>query len=195
MGFALTAPKTKTLVRQLNGVLTNHDIAQLLSYIDTQRTSDAMVGSKQGAQIKDEVRRSKVFFLPMDTTTQWPYNKIAKVITDVNQQSFNFALESIQNIQYTEYHATNQGTYTDHLDWAVPAVKPRKLSMSIQLTDGHEYEGGDLEIKPTSAKPILASRCKGDALVFPSFLLHGVTPVTVGTRRSLVVWVEGPEWK
>jgi PKHD-type hydroxylase len=32
----------------------------------------------------------------------------------------------------------------------------------------------------------------GNVIVFPSFLLHGVEPVTSGKRRSLVAWMVGP---
>jgi PKHD-type hydroxylase len=31
--------------------------------------------------------------------------------------------------------------------------------------------------------------------LFPSFVLHRVTPVTKGTRYSLVAWVSGPPFK
>jgi PKHD-type hydroxylase len=36
---------------------------------------------------------------------------------------------------------------------------------------------------------------KGMAWFFPSYMLHRVTPVTKGVRRSLVLWVGGPEFK
>ena len=65
----------------------------------------------------------------------------------------------------------------------------------IQLSDDTDYEGGDLQLKMSSQKPYCASRLKGDGLVFPSWILHGVTPVTKGVRKSLVVWAEGPEWR
>jgi PKHD-type hydroxylase len=32
----------------------------------------------------------------------------------------------------------------------------------------------------------------GTAVIFPSHLYHRVTPVTAGTRRSLVAWFVGP---
>jgi len=36
---------------------------------------------------------------------------------------------------------------------------------------------------------------KGRVLAFPSFMIHGVAPVTKGKRESVVVWVEGPKFK
>ena len=34
----------------------------------------------------------------------------------------------------------------------------------------------------------------GSTIAFPSFFLHEVTPVTKGSRYSIVTWVSGPEW-
>ena len=39
------------------------------------------------------------------------------------------------------------------------------------------------------------SRKQGTAIAFPSYVLHGVKPVTTGTRYSLVAWITGPEFK
>jgi PKHD-type hydroxylase len=71
---------------------------------------------------------------------------------------------------------------------------PRKLSMVLQLSDPSEYDGGDLEFYVQS-EPIKAEKKKGIVYVFPSWVLHRVTPVTRGTRRSLVMWIAGPKFK
>jgi PKHD-type hydroxylase len=192
MSFWLSPPRNPVICRQLHNVLGNGEIANILSYTETQEVRDGRLGN---GKVNPDIRRSKILFLPIDEHTKWLYNKIGKLISDVNQSAFNFAIDALQPIQYTEYHASEQGNYSDHLDWAANQVRPRKLSMSIQLTDEKEYVGGDLQLKIKSHDPIVASRTKGDALVFPSFLLHGVTPVTEGVRKSLVVWVDGPEWR
>ena len=72
----------------------------------------------------------------------------------------------------------------------------RKLSITIQLSDSDEYEGGDFvftkDIPSPDAELI---RKKGTIIVFPSFLYHQVMPVTKGTRYSLVGWYEGNDWR
>ena len=74
----------------------------------------------------------------------------------------------------------------------------RKISVTAQLTDPEEYEGGDFEIKNlwgTMELPIDPEvKNKGTILVFPSMLLHRVTPVTKGKRQSLVQWYNGPDF-
>ncbi len=71
---------------------------------------------------------------------------------------------------------------------------PRKLSMVLQLSDPSEYEGGDLELF-TSANPIITKKQKGIIHAFPSYVMHRVTPVTKGVRKTLVVWIAGPRFK
>ena len=43
--------------------------------------------------------------------------------------------------------------------------------------------------------PQRAEKARGALIVFPSFVLHRVVPVTSGIRKSLVVWVAGPEFR
>jgi PKHD-type hydroxylase len=71
---------------------------------------------------------------------------------------------------------------------------PRKLSVVLQLSDPSEYEGGDLEIMNCS-EPTQVKKEKGLVTAFPSFMLHRVTPVTKGIRRTLVVWLTGPRFR
>ena len=72
----------------------------------------------------------------------------------------------------------------------------RKLSVTIQLSDSNDYEGGDFVFDQEYQSPDpKALRKKGTILVFPSPIRHAVKPVTKGTRKSLVAWVEGPKWK
>ena len=72
-----------------------------------------------------------------------------------------------------------------------------KLSVTINLSGDENYEGGNLKfdfgpntqgerfIECTEIRP------KGSIIVFPSFTYHQVTPVTKGTRYSLVMWICG----
>jgi PKHD-type hydroxylase len=71
-----------------------------------------------------------------------------------------------------------------------PRKARRKLSLVCQLSDPSEYEGGELQIN--TGEIFTPEKQKGTVILFPSYLLHRVTPVTKGTRRSLVLWIEGP---
>ena len=67
-----------------------------------------------------------------------------------------------------------------------PPPKVRILSFTVQLSDPAEYEGGELQIGLQNM-----TRTRGSAVVFPSYQLHRVSPVTEGRRASLVGWVMG----
>ena len=67
--------------------------------------------------------------------------------------------------------------------------------MVLMLSDPSDFIGGQLQIKTESDVPIDLEQKKGRAWFFPSYVLHRVTPVVKGTRRSLVLWVGGPEFK
>jgi PKHD-type hydroxylase len=79
--------------------------------------------------------------------------------------------------------------------------KVRKISMTINLTLPSEYEGGNLKFDfgPHSHGDRFHNcteiRPQGSIIVFPSFINHQVTPVTKGTRYSLVLWSNGKPFK
>jgi PKHD-type hydroxylase len=79
--------------------------------------------------------------------------------------------------------------------------KVRKLSMTINLNKPGEYEGGNLKFDygPHSEgeryHECTEIRPQGSIIIFPSFIHHQVTPVTKGTRYSLVLWSVGPPFK
>ena len=79
--------------------------------------------------------------------------------------------------------------------------KVRKLSVTINLNKPGEYEGGNLKFDYGPHTPgeryheCIEIRPQGSIIVFPSFMYHQVTPVTKGTRYSLVLWALGEPFK
>jgi PKHD-type hydroxylase len=108
---------------------------------------------------------------------------------------WNFNITNLfDNLQFTEYTYNPEDKQQSHYDWHMDvgeSASTRKISMSIQLTDEAEYDGGDLEFM-IHRSIIKAPREKGTVIFFPSYLTHRVTKVTRGTRRSLVFWFHGP---
>jgi PKHD-type hydroxylase len=135
------------------------------------------------------IRKSKVKWIYHDDNSFWLYDKIQTMVLEANQV-FQFQLNSIiDSIQYTEYY-DNGGHYGWHMDIGPYPINHRKISITIQLSDPDEYEGGDLELW-TGIGQISAPRSQGCAVLFPSFMQHRITPVTKGVRKSLVLWVGG----
>lgn len=140
-----------------------------------------------------KVRDSHVQFLFPNEITDWLFGRLAGVITAMNEQFFGFDLSGMeQGLQFTRYSAPGEH-YQWHIDRGF-SMATRKLSLTLQLSDPADYEGGDLELQ-FGNEPIKASRDRGAMTFFPSWALHRVTPVTNGVRRSLVCWVSGPPFK
>jgi PKHD-type hydroxylase len=104
----------------------------------------------------------------------------------------------MNEIQFTEYYGAEEGggKYDWHVDifWDNPMPFDRKLSVTIQLSEPSDYEGGQFEFFGMQS-PGEEFRRRGSVLVFPSVFNHRVLPVTAGERLSLVTWVEGPKFR
>ena len=142
------------------------------------------------------IRSSSVKWVPKDKEWGWLYDKMMAMIIEANDNVWNFDLYSVlDDIQYTEYHATNDGHYGWHQDIGPGALSTRKVSITVQLSGSDEYEGGELEYWKGGQDIQKAPRGKGVVFIFPSYMMHRVTPVTKGVRRSFVLWVGGGHYK
>ncbi len=158
-------------------------------------SSDGEVGGEDTLGINEDIRISKVSWIQLEEGTQWIFDRLAQcAITANKEMGWDFDLSGFgDEIQYTEYFGENNGHYSWHGDIG-PNVPHRKLSIVVQLTDPEEYEGGELELSAGSFL-VDAPNKKGSVIIFPSFVLHRVLPLTSGERRSLVSWISGPRFK
>ena len=138
-----------------------------------------------GENPADTVRKSNIRWVPYSDDFNWVYDRLMGYITEANNALWDFNLHTvIDQIQYTEYQG-NGGHYDWHLDIGPNSINHRKASVVVQLSNPDDYIGGDLELHPGNTS-FAVPRKKGAVVVFPSFLLHRVTPLTSGLRRSCV---------
>lgn len=172
-----------------DSVFTN---SELDTIIEIGNSSELVKASTFGSQ-SDKVRNSYVNFLYPMPVTNWIFERLACVTNSLNSQFFHFDLHGFdQGLQFTRYEAPGQ-----HYHWHKDSGRNtavRKLSISVQLSDPKDYKGGDLQFK-FGNKDLTLPRKRGMVTVFPSYTLHRVTPVSKGTRFSLVAWVSGPPFK
>lgn len=146
-----------------------------------------------GGTVSD-YRRSNIAWLSYNDIP-FLYDRMAHIARNLNAQFYRFDLSGFhEDMQYTVYNGEEEGHYDWHIDQMADGQVPRKFSLVLQLSDPYEYEGGDLEII-TSKNPIAVTKRKGLVAAFPSYVMHRVTPVTSGTRRTLVVWCCGPPFR
>jgi len=142
---------------------------------------------------KTDVRSSKITWLYPEDNLDWVYRRITDIVLNLNDRFFQFDLHGLnEGLQFTNYKAPSD-KYGKHIDRTLDFVI-RKLSLSIQLTDPKEYEGGELFLYEDE-KGTEMKKEQGTLVLFPSYILHEVKPVTKGERNSLVAWVTGKQFK
>jgi len=154
---------------------------------------NAQVGGGGNDGTNKNIRRSQVSWLENKQETAGIFKKLAAVVSNLNAEHYSFDLTGFgEPLQLTHYDQAENGMYGWHQDYG--AGVSRKMSMAMQLTDPSEYEGGNLQVM-TTGEPVNIRKQRGLIAVFPSYVLHQVTPVTQGSRQSLVAWVSGPAFK
>lgn len=100
--------------------------------------------------------------------------------------------ETVPSVRLVEY--TVGGFYRRHTDWSPRGGVRRKLSMTVQMSNPGDYEGGDVVLY---AGPLDETVCRhmGCFAVWPSWVLHEVKEVTWGRRYALVAWAEGESYR
>jgi PKHD-type hydroxylase len=156
--------------------------------------TEATVG--QDVTIEHEVRKTTVAWIHYEghPEAEWLYRKLTDYVNSLNKQFWEFDLNKIEPLQYTSYKDIGDH-YQPHIDCFKTGADQRKLSFSLQLTDPEEYDGGELLFLPNSVESEVAPKGQGTLILFPSFIMHQVTPMERGERNSLVGWVRGPFFK
>ena len=146
---------------------------------------DAVTGEGDESKVS-EYRKSRIKWCPQNKQWRWVYSKLHDMIIQANNEMWKFDLSTMnEQIQYTEYYGTQEGGYNWHMDCGTEIQNQRKISVTVQLSDPSEYDNGDLQFN--IGRQLTAPRVQGAAVIFPSFYLHRVTPVTKGTRKSFVL--------
>ncbi len=177
------------IVATAKGLFSDTEMDQLIADFEPM-LEQAKLGIGHGIA---GIRRSQVVLIEKAGKHDWLYQRFWKAAQEMNDRFFCVDISDIEgNIQIARYDSTDQGFYDWHTDFADVAPN-RKISISVQLSRPEDYEGGDLEIF-FRTPPFKMDRSRGAFIAFPSFAVHRVTPVTRGTRWSLVAWISGSRW-
>jgi PKHD-type hydroxylase len=177
--------------------LSEEDLNYILEQSNNLVHPASIGGASNEKVVNKAIRSTEVSWLELTNENIRLWEKISEVVSIVNAEFFKFDLSGFyEPMQLGIYKAESNGHYDWHIDSSHNDKNtPRKLSMCLMLSDPNEFEGGELQIKTSSDRPITLELKKGRAWFFPSYILHRVTPVTKGVRKSLVLWVGGPEFK
>jgi len=110
---------------------------------------------------------------------------------NVNHDFWQYDITHSNQAEFLMYDI--KGKYETHVDtFHARSNETRKLTILAFLND--DFEGGKFYLSVEQNR-IYPPQSKGTVLVFPSFMPHGVEPVTKGIRYSVVAWMVGPYFK
>lgn len=170
------------------------ECARILALAETVPARDARL---VGRARDHNIRRSDLVWLDdLDEGAGWIMDRLIEVVRVANRANFGFDLDAFsESPQIAAYDARREAHFDWHSDIGDgPLAARRKLTLVVQLSAPDTYAGGRLELMP-GARRVEAQTAQGSASVFPAYLLHRVTPVSGGTRRSLTVWAHGPRFR
>lgn len=180
---------------------TEDELQAIEQYCASKGTDSAEVVSRSGVAINaDNMRRSDVKMHGVDQENKWIFDKLIDCAETINNQYYGYDLLGFDYFQYTEYNGPGS-EYGYHMDMIMgervpPGMEiPRKLSFSLILSHPNDYVGGEFEFIVNGVDTITVPQPRGRLLAFPSYIIHRVSPLTDGHRKSLVFWAIGPKFK
>jgi len=150
---------------------------------------------------KPQLHRRQVTTWQIDYSQEckWLWERLSNNLIYANNKWWNFdiygILESLQLLCYDASNGdgNNKDRYVKHIDYN-QTTQNRKITFSVQLSNPQDYEGGDLKVYARKEAENLPNS-RGTMIMFPSFMLHEVTPITRGKRWALVCWASGPQFR
>jgi len=172
----------------MDNLFTPEECAQIITIGNAKLQEATIVGN----EIKKDIRESQIAWL-YGSDIEFAFRRVTDGVLNLNSQFFNFDLFGMaEGFQFTRYDAPT-GHYGMHIDKMLNGTV-RKLSLTIQLSSPDDYEGGELALQLGKEADLMPKEL-GKMVVFPSYVLHEVRPVTKGTRYSLVAWITGKPFK
>jgi predicted 2-oxoglutarate/Fe(II)-dependent dioxygenase YbiX len=183
-----------------NNVTRNTQIAAINVYHDFLTDDECYLIIDECLKVSPELPSfqedlSKLITRKMATNHDLMFN-IVNRIWNVNDQVFKYDIKGIpdgEEINFLEYKTNDK--YNWHNDLGSSELKcTRKISFSLQLSRSEDYEGGDLLFMPKIDIDV-DIRKQGTLIIYPSWMTHCITPITSGTRYSVVSWVHGSSFR
>jgi PKHD-type hydroxylase len=172
---------------------TPQEVDAIIAYGDGLQPMRAEIAGRK--ENTDHLRITRVAWMEKKPETLWLHARLEEMVLRINAEFYRYDLYGLNEaFQYTVYEGAEGGHYNWHVDNGETRFEPRKISLSLQLSGPSDYEGGDLVLQAGDGD-YAAEKARGTLIAFPSFVLHRVAPVTAGIRKSLVIWVAGPEFR
>ncbi len=178
------------------GGLPAERVAEIVGALDEAKLTQGGVGYQGTGTFDDRIRSGRVQWIRRGEIPDAVFSHLYTLATVANRErGWNFELMGIgPALQATSYEGGGQEHYDWHIDWGGGRSRFRKITVVAHLSQPTDFEGGSLQVTNGSF-PVEAMQQSGTVTVFPSFLLHRVTPVTAGRRLAAVAWIVGEPYR
>lgn len=174
----------------VSGCLSRQEVKVLEKDVDhyKQNVVDAMLKNSTHGSYKDtNIRSCKlcgIDFLRYPNTINILQSLLIENYKPI-YGSLNYSL--ISELQYLEY--TTGDFFKRHNDVINADNDQRRvLTMSVNLSDPQDYEGGQLIVYNNGSRYAL-EKTKGSFIIIPAFMEHEAKVVTSGKRKVLICWL------
>lgn len=183
-----------------DAMFSDAQLDEMIRYCESKEMGKAVIGGEQA--LNSEVRIAKTGFHYPNVENEGLFNMLIDAADSVNDHFYQFDLWGFESFQYTVYD--EPGSHYDYHpdmifgEYTLPddLKAPRKLSFSLLLSDPRDYSGGQFELMYQNPnKTAIVDQPRGRIIAFPSYILHRVTPIKSGVRKSIVFWATGPKFK
>ncbi len=158
-------------------------LKESLNYKHFSRVAGVTDGYGPG-RVDNKLRTGKVYF-PIPEKAKKTFNILHSIFSE---KYFDLPVDfsELPSIQYVCYDKK------EFFNWHSDTVYGthyllRSFTMSVNISNETDYEGGDLLIKHNN-KTLKLEKEIGSYIIFPSFLKHTAKPVLSGKREAIVVW-------
>ena len=152
---------------------------------DIKKLGDALLweeGKISGDKVDHSIRNTRIAWIHPGPSTWWLFDRAIMVFKS------SLPFNSLQSMQYTIYDSKGS-----HYDWhrdigSGDNIAKARINVAVlQLSNPGDYKGGVLQIKHEE-EVIDVMKMRGMTTTFPIQLLHKVSPVTSGVRKTLIMW-------
>lgn len=149
---------------------------------------DPVIGGGDEGTVNKKIRDVKRLMLPQN---QGIGGILTSTALNANHYWWQYNITHSNQTEFLMYEP--DGHYNSHVDtFHIHSDETRKLTALVFLND--DFEGGKFFLN-AAGTPFYPPQKAGTVLVFPSYMVHGVEPVTKGIRYSVVTWMVGPYFK
>ena len=162
------------------------DCDRLIAIAEAAPGEPGPVYGGTGKEIDRSRRDVRTVLRDRDEASEWLFGRL-DLLFESAAEAFGLPVGPVaEPVQLLRYDAGSHFAMW-HTDAGLESQERRRISMSVELSERADYEGGELEVVPdVMNRPRTLPR--GSAQLFPSRALHHVTPVIRGRRWALVAW-------